>query len=214
MNKRKRIRNTILYALLLLLSCIGILSAANTPALTPEIALRRMEKAQLIGPCQIIDRLQFGEDRYGHIWLGKSSHGYTVMEYDESFLDKAKVTYIPKKGHATLFCTYGYYPTESYRSFLPIFCFVDHITFPNARLTVTVDRSGTSHSFILNATKENADYLLFRLMADDLMSEDFWLIQQAVANQHTNYVIDGSVSILLELCDKQGLVQESYNIAP
>lgn len=213
MNKRKRIRNTILYAVLLLLSCMGILSAANNPPLTPEIALRRMEKAQLIGPCQIIDRLQFGEDIYGHIWVGKSSHGYTVMEYDDKFLDKAEVTYIPKTGQATLYCTYGYYPTESYQSFLPIFCFVDNISFPNARLTVTVDRSGTSHSFILNATKENADYFLFRLMADDLMSEDFWLIQQTVADQHTNYVTDGSVSILLELCDQQGLAQESYTIS-
>ena len=126
--------------LLVLAVSIGLLCiSSNYPSPTAEIAFRRAEKENLVGPAEILEILDFADSRYDHLLVAQSDYGYTFYEWQDSDKDysHARLAYQPKSERVTLYCTLqGYESLYTGREWLPIFAFADHPAAVSARLTL------------------------------------------------------------------------------
>ena len=62
MEHRKRLRKTLVYFLVLAVSVFAIYHLSGGKSLNAEMAFRRQEKQNMVGPAQIMDVLDFEED--------------------------------------------------------------------------------------------------------------------------------------------------------
>ena len=65
---------------ILLVSLFFIASITQWPSPTLEIAIRRKEKQQLVGPGVMIEQLDFVGSSWDHLILSRTEHGYTTYE--------------------------------------------------------------------------------------------------------------------------------------
>lgn len=212
MRKRKHLRRIGISLFVLLLS-VTILCLLNaSPSSTAEMAFRRKEKQNLIGPAEIIATLDFPHGSYDHILIGESDFGYTFFEcHDNGRWDQGDMTYVPRKEGATLYCTYHMYGSAEYSAdWLPIFAFADHHAAVRAKLTLTTTQNGETVNYPLEAQRSHDGFFLFSLKTMELRAQDFWLIQQTIANQYREYVLDGTAQATLELYDANGELLETY----
>lgn len=213
MNKRKYLRRIGISLLVLVLSITFLWLSANGPSSSAEMAFRRKEKQNLIGPAEIFAEINFYYGTYDCMMIGRSEYGYTFYEYRDAALDDGKLTYVPKKEGATLYCTYNRYGSERYgQDWLPIFALVDTPKAHTARLILTTtDEVGETVHYPLAAQRNAAGYFLFSWHTGNLRHEDYWLVQQLIARQHTAYILDGSAQATLELYDANGNLLETYH---
>lgn len=205
MSKRKRIKKILLALLILFISAISIyFFAFDSLPFSPEMAFRRKEKQAMIGPAEIIAKLDFNQ--YNHILIGESDYGYTFFEWQgNANWRNSDLSYIQKQDGVTLYCTYYMYASEEYsKSWLPIFAFVDHPSAVSAELTLTITQGGETVSYPLSAQRSPEGYFLFSWDTMDLRSYDFWLVQQHITGAYSNYVLEGTVTATIRLYDQNG----------
>lgn len=215
MNNRKRLRKILVYFLMLVLSATILYCLTEGRSFTSTMAFRRQEKINLIGPAEIIATIDFPHGGYDHMMIGESEYGYTFYEwYDHSGWDDGVMTYIPRQKGATIHCTYYQYGSAEYtQDWLPIFAFADHPGAVSAQLTLTTSQNGETISYPLEADRSEEGYFLFVWKTMGIRGNDFRLIQQLIANQHREYILDGSATATLTLFDKNGNALNTYQYA-
>jgi hypothetical protein len=212
MANRKRLGKVLIYLLILSLCVVGLYWFGNGKSLTAKMAFRRLEKRHMVGPAEIMEILDFEEDRYDHLLIGRSQYGYTFFEWNDQNPDDGVLTYQPKAEGATLYCTkYSYNAMDYQQSYLPIFAFCDHYA-ARAKLTLTTNMDGEAISYCLEAQRSEAGYFLFRWKTGELpRGADFWQVQQLITGQYSSYVFDHNATATLELFDTNGQLTETHH---
>lgn len=208
---RKRKLAVCLVVLLLSLFLIG--SIANLPSPTLQIAIHRAEKQMLIGPSEIMDKLDFEYSSWDHLILGKTKYGYTTYEYQDGLgWDNGYLRYFEKTPVATVFTTDYLYEQTSGLPQLPIFLFPESLKGSDAQMTLTVTGMESSDTFRIGSRKEPEGYFLFMLPGGpELKTEYFWLIQQSISNAWQEYDLTGTVEIQIDFFDRSGNLVDTWS---
>ena len=187
-----------------------VLSGWHSP--TPEIALRRLEKQQLIGPTQIITTLHTDNSDGCHVILGRSDHGYTVFQYyDYVTPDSGNLFYFPKTEKATVFAT-GYWNVyRDGRQELPIYLFPEGFSSVRATMTLTIRDAEKTHSVTLEGQRPDSSFYLFHLPVDDLDSDLYRLAEWALTNEPSGYELSGTVELRVDFFNASGQLTNTYS---
>ena len=211
MGNRRKIRKIGIWLLIFLLSICVICAVSQSSSLTAEIAFRRKEKQNLIGPAEFVEILDFEDNRYDHLLIGKSDYGYTFFEWNDRDPDDGVLSYQPKAKGATLFCTeYNYQDTYYGQGWLPIFAFVDPPAAYTARLTLAITTKHGESTYLLEAQRSQQGYFLFRWDTPNLKAQEFWVVQQLIAGNYMGYVEAGTATATLEVYDRDGVLIQTY----
>lgn len=82
MKTAKKIRGILIWLLITILSLVVIYDSIGSPALTPEMAMSRREKAAWIGPSKVIWEGESCHHWYERMLLGETDYGYCLYQYD------------------------------------------------------------------------------------------------------------------------------------
>lgn len=211
MGNRRKIRKIGIWLLIFLLSVCVIRVMSQSPSNTAEIVFRRKEKQNLIGPAEIVEIMDFKDNRYDHLLIGRSEHGYTFFEWNDRDPDDGILSYQPKSKGATLFCTeYSYQNISCGQGWLPIFAFVDTPTAYTARLILTTTTKYGETTHLLASMRNQQGYFLFTWDTPNLQAEEFWVVQQLIAGNYMGYVEAGTATATLEVYDRDGTLIQTY----
>ena len=213
MGNRRKLRKIVMWLLVLLLSAAILYVLEGCPSFTAEMAFRRKEKQNMIGPAEFISTIDFPHGRYDHMMIGKSEYGYTFFEWDDGTgWDNGILSYILKQEGATLYCTYWPYGSSQYSSdWLPIFAFADVPAAVSARLTLKTTQEGETVTYPLSATKSKDGYYLFSWKILTLRANDYRLVQQLITGKYSDYVLEGTAQAVLELYNAKGELVGTYH---
>lgn len=208
-----RKRKLALFLLILFLSLLCILSMSQWPSPTLEIAIRRQEAQQLIGPSEIIERLDFLHSSWDHLIISQTEYGYTTYEYQDGLgWDNGYLRYFEKTPGATMFTTDYRYEQGLGEPWLPIFVFPHNLTAYTARMMLTVQGAEYSADFNLQSYREPGSCFMFRLPAGpELEGECYWLLQQAITGAWQEYVVTGTVDIRVDFFDRKGDLIDTWS---
>ena len=192
---------------ILLVSLFFIASITQWPSPTLEIAIRRKEKQQLIGPSEIIGQLEYD---YGRIILGKTEYGQITYEYtDDLGWDNGELRYFPNEEQVTMFCP-DFLLWTDHEQWLPIFAVPDNRKAFSGEMTISVVGIEESEFYRLKGEKQDGGYFLFSLPGGELGPECFWLLQQSITNSYQEYVLTGTVEIQIDFYDQSGELIDTY----
>lgn len=210
MKNWSRKQKLMLCTILLIVSVLFIASLSNRHSPTLEIAIRRAEKQQLVGPSEIISTMDFEFSPWDHLVLGKTEHGFITYEYrDDLGWDKGDLSYYPKKQGGTLFCTEYWYRTDEAEK-LPIFLFPEKQNSTAAKMQLSITIDGETKTFQLDGIRKDSSFYQFSLPTEELEGQFFWLLQQALTGAYSEYVLSGTVEILIEYYDISGNLIDTY----
>lgn len=214
MGNRRKTRKICLWLLIFLLSGAVLYVLSGSPSPTARIAFRRKEKQNLIGPAEIVEIMDFKDNRYDHLLIGKSQYGYTFFEWNDRDPDNGVLSYQPKAKGATLFCTeYSYQDMYYGQGWLPIFAFVDTPKAYTAKLTLAITTKHGESTYLLEVQRSQQGYFLFSLDTPNLKLQEFWVIEQLIAGNYMGYVKAGTAIITLEVYDRDGALIETYHFS-
>ena len=208
-----RSRKLALAILILLLSSLVVFSMSEWPSPSLDMAIRRQEKQQLIGPGEIISKLDFEGSSWDHLVISKTKYGYTTYEFrDDLGWDNGYLRYFEKTPGATMFTTDYRYEHGFGEPWLPIFVFPQNLTAYSARMILTVQCAESSAEFNLRSYREPGSCFMFSLPAGpELEGECYWLLQQAITGAWQEYVVTGTVEIRVDFYDRQGNLVDTYS---
>lgn len=193
---------------ILLISLFIIASIMNWPSPTLEIAIRRKEKQQLVGPSELIGSLKYD---YGVIHIGKTAKGWITYEYiDDLGWDSGELRYFAEEDNVPMFCPDFLLWTQG-RQWLPIFVLPAKATAVDAEMTISVTGLETDGVYTLTGEKMEGGYFQFSLPAEELDAEHFWLLQQSITNSYQEYVLTGTVEIQIDFYDRSGNLVDTYS---
>ena len=210
MTGKAKLKKLLFWLAILVIACFSIALLNDAASPTAEIAFRKQEKKNLIGPAQIIEILDFENSRYEHLLIGQSEYGYTFFEWSDPNWDKGTLSYQEKTDRVTLFCTqYGYNSMDWEKEWLPIFAFAEHGGAVSARLTLeTSQKSGDAvHHF--SAERTDGGYFLFAFKMSEMADEEFWLVQQLITGNYSEYELGSSIKATVSLYDRSGNLIET-----
>jgi hypothetical protein len=211
MKNWSRKRKLILCVIILLISLFFIASITVWPSPTLQMAIRRAEKQMLIGPSEIIDILDFTFSNWDHLILGETKYGHITYEYQDGLdWDNGYLRYFEKTDTATVFTTDYPYRTDD-DQWLPIIAFPENDKSVSAMLTLSISGIESSKDIQLETHKKDTGYFLFTLPTDDLDTELYWLLQQAISGSWQEYVLTGTVEIQIDFFDRSGNLVDTYS---
>lgn len=163
---------------------------AYLPSATPQIAFRRMERSEMIGPSKIIATLDVPYGWYEGTVLGKSSYGYTVFSWRNQY-DRGSMTYLEREADVTLL-----YPEVSGSSWyavpnwqLPIFAFTELPAADHAELILYLtNQEGESSEYRLTARFQEGGYAVFYLNGEVIDSNT---MGELLTVASPNYIVPG-----------------------
>lgn len=197
---------------ILLISLFFIASISQWGSPTPEIALRRMEKRQLIGPSEIIAAIDTNNVDNCHMILGESEYGYTVFLYFDSVdLDSGNLYYFPKAEQVTICCTgynnvYGDGGKE-----LPIYVFPENTLYPEAWISLTISGGEETHTYEMVGHLMDSTFYCFPIQITDMPIEDYYLLNHALNQEYDNIILSGTVEIQIDFYDHSGNLLDTYS---
>ena len=196
-------KKKILFWLAILLICATFLYAISGHSPSPEMAMRRLEKQNLIGPSQIIGREVIEPSDYSNsteMIIGTSEYGYTVFSWSGNNWDNTGyLKYSPKENGVTLVLPLRRHFTTIYGGYLcPIILFTENGDGSSARLSLNFDLHDDKFTCITEAQRTNEGYFLFLLSSE----------QQPMASINALMTVlgftDGVMDATLELYDYDG----------
>ena len=198
----------LLFWLAILLICFTLLYAMSGHSFTPEVAMRRLEKQNLVGPCQIIDRIMIQPSDFSNsteMIVGISEYGYTVYSWSENnWNNNGYFRYAPKKDGVTVFLPLRRSYTTIYGELLcPVILFTEDGGGTSARLTLNFELTGENYTCVTEARRTDAGYFLFILSSEDPSVESINALVTKLG------YIDGAVDAKLELYDHDGTLISS-----
>ena len=203
MSRRKRIFRIILHISLILVWLLVVYLGMGAPSFTAEMAMRRHEAAQWVGPSKIIARGETGEKL---LLIGETDYGYCVYEYRSGFgkMDSGYLTYITKDDPRICFMhhalVYGGMDVFSVYSISEVPGAV------NARLTLESQVTDeTEYTLTQTAQAELQDGVYFRFEIDmgevDMRVSQAWNLWLMGESWHSKYV---QGTMRLEYFDREG----------
>lgn len=165
----------------------------GSPALTPEMRLRRAEKANLVGPSQILEIVETEGGNYDYLIVADDGQGIILYSYNDYRTGSGDLVYRNKTGPITVLAAPDLFfggPRE-YAVDLPVFLFHDYPRAVRAELELTLgeglDMGDFEKSYLLEAHREIEGYFRFNLHAE---SED-WYVDESGIDRGTPLGIEG-----------------------
>ncbi len=163
--------------------CVAFLWLASygIPALTPEMALRKEEQKNLLGPAHILDTLSIEQLLFDRVIIGRSDYGYTLYHWNqENQKLSSHFSYYPKTGDMTLVTA----PTFDLLTYMdgwqyPFFVFTEHPSAVRASLQLQLSSGDNTETYQLEARKQSDCLFLFCLNERVLSAESFKLYLDA-----------------------------------
>lgn len=183
-----------LWALLVLALATLYYIALGCPTLSVRQEFRRAEKANMVGPSKIVDRMEalhysefdrllVGETEYGIVFFGRYGSTRTGSKHSGSWI--YRFSYIEKTGDITFAAppnNYGYFGMHK----LPVYIFTEHQDAVRATISIQASgiRSNTTNgvtteapfaeTFAAEATRDKAGFFRFILTAKNNAPHDTW----------------------------------------
>lgn len=130
--------NTLTIVLLIIAAYIFL----DCPALTPVQQFRRLEKANLVGPSQIIEIVDLPNGLHDHLLVADDGNGAILYQYDDfEFRWSGNLLYWEKSDGITIFPapTHTFFGSDSYVIDLPILVFHNYPGAVRGELELTID---------------------------------------------------------------------------
>ncbi len=169
---------------------------------TPEIAFRRKEKQQLIGPAQILTTMELPHGYYDRMMVGISKYGLSIFSWNSSNdLDEGRLRYYTIQEGITLLC-----PCADDRmpmgenAQMVFFALTDHASAVEAKLTLELRYDDQTETIELATKRSEYGYFLFRLYRSQISDATRSHLELSLSN----YYIDGQVIGHVTLFDRQG----------
>lgn len=158
-----------LLAMLLLGLILYIL--LECPALTPEMRFRRAEKANLVGPSQILEIVETQGDNYDYLVVADDGQGIILYSYYDYRTGGGDLVYRNKTGPLTVLAAPDLYSyaAGAYVIDLPVFLFHEYPNAQRAELDLTLgeglDMGEWEQVYYLEARRKIEGYFRFNLHA-------------------------------------------------
>ncbi len=206
----RRKQKIALYLVLIIISLAVLSSFIEKDSPTAEIAFRKKEKQQLVGPAEIVATMEVTHSWYNRMMVGVSEHGLTVFSWhgDQNF-DGGLLRYYEKDGSVTIFCPCGdgRLPVAEDAQ-IPFFAITDHINAVSATLILELSYKGQTEEIELQAKRSEGGYFLFSLYRHQLSDETRRKIEITLS---PNYV-GGILTAQITLFDRNGIAVESRTV--
>ncbi len=210
MSKRQKLRKLAFWTVLLLVSSL-ILFCLSGKSLTAEMAFRKYEQKNLLGPAQILGRESIRCNSYNHMIIGKSEYGYTIFAWHKEDLwdDSPQFRYFPKQEDVTLFTPVDVGIYHDYEdSWCPIMLFCESPEATKAVLTIDMTYEGEEYYNKFGSQISSNGYFLFRLTQDQISADEIMRLSIFLS---PDYVVDGSLEITVDLYDRSGNLLGTYH---
>lgn len=217
----KRKLRVALHILLILIAILLFYYSSGCPPLNTEMAFRQAERAQLLGPSQIVGyedlSYWFGYDK---AIVAQSEYGYSLFEYhvadDDSIFGSGSLTYHPKGEQITLFTSDKMHPHVYMDDlYMPVFLFCEN---PNA---VTAELDLYTHdifytgeilecTYSAQAQRSQGSYFLFKVDVSGTVDLSSITFLQYSLNDISGgyYSLSGSATV--RLYDADGALLETH----
>ena len=120
----------------------------GAPAFTPRQAFRRAEKAELVGPADILENIRTEGTPYSRLILADDGDGVIIYTYNRFDPAATELLYVEKTGDLTIAAAPDrtFYPKENHAS-IPVIVFHEGTRAVRAELdiTLTADYAGQTH---------------------------------------------------------------------
>lgn len=161
MTKKYYVKRILICSLIILICLFLIAMSVEMPGFTQKQRFRIAERAQMVGPSQIIGH-EYCAQPWGEVIIGQTDHGYTLFTCENGAL-----FYHKKLDSFTTFCPYA--PrgsTEKKNYVLPVIVFTENSSGTHAKLTVqifnTLSGKLSEHSVTAKAERDECGYFLFQ----------------------------------------------------
>lgn len=212
MKTAKKIRGILLWMLITALSACILYVSVGSPPFSPEMAMHRREKAQLVGPSQVIGKVEAVSKTREYLLVGETEYGYCFYMFDDKFhlWDAGGLTYV-EKGTRECFLTENlYYPNQ--QDAFPVFAVTQNPKAVSARLTlVTHSDLDPIYTETHTALAELSCGVFYQFAVDmsDMDSDvlHFWAYRFRKDTDSVLRFISGTAT--LELFDREGNLLET-----
>ncbi len=199
-----------LYLVLIVLSATILLLMLDMDSPTAEIAFRKKEKQQLLGPAEIVTTMEVTHSWYNRMMVGVSEHGLSVFSWhgDRNF-DGGELNYHEKDGSLSVFCPCadGRLPVAE-EAQIPFFAITDHANAVEATLVLTLSYDGKEETIALRAGQSEGSYFLFSLYGNQLSDEVRRNLEMALSSTY----VSGTVIATVTVFDWNGRAIESRTV--
>ncbi|MBR2890202.1 MAG: hypothetical protein IKC09_08010 [Oscillospiraceae bacterium] len=215
MDNRRKYRKLLIYLLISVIALCTLYWVWELPSLTPEMALRRQETGQLIGPSQIILRETVDYNDHDRIILGETDHGYVLFEYKNWLTewDDGDMTYIAKDENRPFFV-----PNRArglpFQEIIPVYVIQENPQAAIARLTLTTESEKYGdycQTYRYEALSTQGTLFLFKLEIVRMQPKlaEFWTLRLQ-RDESVGWPISGAA--ILELLDRDGNLLETHTL--
>ena len=182
------------------------------PAITPVQQFRRLEKAYLLGPSEILEIIEVDADLYDYLLVADDGDG--VIFYDSFWHnDFGGINYRKKTGSLTVLPAPEMYAFQEWAHVLdlPVYLFDDYPQAVRGEMEVTLGEI----VYEMEAPRTGDGYFRFTLHAGDPMGTELGEIGNAIADfstltDYTVAYVDDYVPVTVRLYDAQNtLVTEA-----
>lgn len=155
----------------------------DCPAPTPEIRFRRAEKANLVGPSQILEIIETEDGNYDYLIVADDGQGIIFYSYNDYRTGWGDLVYRNKTGPITVLAAPDLVSLGSleYEFDLPVFLFHDHPGAVRAELELTLGEAlgmeDFEKTYHLEARQEIEGYFRFNLHTE---SEDWYVDENGI----------------------------------
>ena len=206
MSRRKRIFRIILHISLILVWLLVVYLGMGAPSFTAEMAMRRHEAAQWVGPSKIIAQGETQRDNR-RMLLGETEYGYVFYEHQLGFTkwDNGILNYIPKDDPRICYVMNRFY-YGAQTTVLPVYSICAISGAASARLTLISDvtvETPVTLTHTADSQLQDGVYFLFEVEMTDLdtlvpQAWNLWLMGES---WHSKYV---QGTMRLEYFDREG----------
>lgn len=139
MKTAKKIRGILLWLMVTLLSVYAIYVAFHSPALTPEMAMRRKEKSAWVGPSKVFWEGESHSWAYDCLILGETDYGYCFFMYNSENFGYAmnRFAYVEKGTRGCFLVDRSVVPIDIH--VFPVFAITDNPKAVRAQLTLETE---------------------------------------------------------------------------
>lgn len=188
---------------------------AGSPAFTVAAAFRRAEKAQLVGPSEILAQLHPTGTEYDHLVLASTDGSVTLFAYDRWDSRLTTLVYRPKTGPVTVAAAPGdvHFWSASTAN-VPVFVFDSYPNAVRAELELTLSTSYDGEDFEktyhLESDREGSGYFAFTLEArkNPALGPEgraIYLLQNICSNSMAD-TLDVAIPATVRLYDAQNIL--------
>ncbi len=181
MKKLSRKGKTFLLLILIALSLLSLASAYRLPSPTAEIAFRRKEAAQMVGPAQILGTMNTPYSNYHHTMIGRSEYGYTLFRWSDDSpngWNQGELFYYKKSGSLTVLSPAWESGIFRQDTAIPILAFSELPRAAYAVISLTVTFTDITAVYTLETQFTPNGYALFIFDTDCMSQENLFVLQR------------------------------------